>query len=169
MIKQLFRCHFLNCLSFSHQCERLHLSYLKPQVDLALYLGSLSISLAYLRMDRQLTVFITQGLCPNIWFIGPNSFPLLFLKKIFFSCSSLFHMSFKKPSNIMDHANNPPYSVFSHQGRIFNHLMCPCSFHLILYLIKISFLLPVVLFLKRAERQDMSCLCRQSLISLLLF
>lgn len=40
MITQLVQYHLLNRLSFPDQCEMLHLSHLKPHVDLALYLGS---------------------------------------------------------------------------------------------------------------------------------
>lgn len=79
-----------------YECEMLHLSYLKSHENMALYLGSLSISLVYALMHQDNTILITRGLCFTIWGIGPVSFSPFFSPTIFFSCSCLFHMSFKK-------------------------------------------------------------------------
>lgn len=131
-----------------YECEMLHLSYLKSHENMALYLGSLSISLVYALMHQDNTILITRGLCFTIRGIGPVSFSPFFSPTIFFSCSCLFHMSFKKKSfNTMDPSKTLPNSVFSLKDCTFNHSMCHCSFNLILYLIQIYFLLPVVLFL----------------------
>lgn len=75
MITQLFQYHLLNCSSFPYyECEMLRLSYLKSHKNLALYLGSLSISLVYVLMHQDHTILITRGLCFNIWCIGPFFF-----------------------------------------------------------------------------------------------